>query len=65
MYDLILLIGGGVIGAVVGIYYSRMIPPPNADFLSLRLFLSLVVATMPFLVALFAMRWILDYLAAN
>jgi hypothetical protein len=56
VYDLVLLAGGGVIGAVVGIYYSRMIPVPREDFLSLRLLLSLIVVMAIFLPILYAIR---------
>jgi len=60
VYDLVLLAGGGVIGAVVGIYYSRMIPAPREDLLSLRLLLSLIVVIVIFLPILYVIRRELD-----
>lgn len=58
-YDLMLLVGGGVIGSVVGIYYSRMIPEPSSDMWE-RLLLSLVFVVVIFFPLLFVMRRRLD-----
>jgi uncharacterized membrane protein YfcA len=58
-YDLMLLVGGGVIGSVVGIYYSRMIPEPSSDMWE-RLLLSLVIVVVIFFPLLFVMRRGLD-----
>ena len=55
-YDLTLLVGGGVTGAVVAIYYSRMIPEPSPDLLWLRLLGSLVIVVAFFLPLLYVMK---------
>lgn len=59
-YDLLLALAGGVIGAVTVIYYERMIPPPNSSFIEIRLFLTLALVVVIFIVILLPLRRRLD-----
>lgn len=56
VYDCIRFVAGGVIGAVVALYFTRMILPLNAEAfaLSMGFFLPLYV------VLLFMCHWVMD-----